>query len=92
MANVIADGSRVRAYQLLRQRDLLQRHLVHAGRGRASRHGGGEDRGSLHDCSDVYVMVMDGEDEGVCRRRRWSSRAGAWQRNRAAPATACRER
>jgi hypothetical protein len=38
------DGSCGGAYQLLGQRDLLQRHLVHAGGGGASRDSGGEMR------------------------------------------------
>ena len=52
------DGSCDRAYQLLGQRDLLQRHLVHAGGGGASRDSGGEECGSLHDCGDMCLMVM----------------------------------
>lgn len=50
------DGSRDRAYKLLGQRDLLQRHLVHAGGGGASRDSGGEESGSLHDCNGMWLM------------------------------------
>jgi len=52
------DGSCDGAYQLLGQRDLLQRHLVHAGGGGASRDSGGHDCGSLHDCGDMCLMGM----------------------------------
>jgi hypothetical protein len=50
------DGSCGGAYQLLGQRDLLQRHLVHAGGGGASRDSSGEECGSLHDCGDMGMM------------------------------------
>jgi hypothetical protein len=52
------DGSCDGAYQLLRQWDLLQRHLVHAGGGGASRDSGGHDCSSLHDCGDMCLMGM----------------------------------
>ena len=56
-----------RAYQLLGQRDLLQRHLVHAGGGGASRDSGGEECGSLHDCNGMWLMGIwcwDGRTRG----------------------------
>jgi hypothetical protein len=56
--DVVADGSRDGAYQLLGQRDLLQRHLVDAGGGGASRDGGGQECGSLHDCSGMCLMGL----------------------------------
>ena len=66
-----ADGSCDRAYQLLGQRDLLQRHLVHAGGGGASRDSGGEECGSLHDCSGMWLMGIwywDGRTRGGGQR------------------------
>jgi hypothetical protein len=54
----VIDGSCESAYQLLGQRDLLQRHLVDASGGGASRDSGGEECSSLHDCNNMCLMVV----------------------------------
>jgi len=77
------DGSRGGAYQLLGQWDLLQWHLVHAGRGGTSRNGCGEECGSLHDCNDMAVMGVVGMG--------WDEKKGRWIELVARPGTSKRQ-